>query len=51
MKNWSGKSLGLEEYGGAQRLWYGSPRPLKVAVGGTAAAGAGRGYWLSGDDE
>ncbi|MGK6321423.1 hypothetical protein ACMGER_18080, partial [Sphingomonas sp. DT-204] len=48
---WSGRSLGLEKYSGAQRLWYASPTPLKVTVGGAAAAGAAGGYWYYGSDK
>jgi hypothetical protein len=50
-KGWSGKKLGLEKYDLPRKLWYGSPRPLKVVAGGNAAAVAGGGYWLLGDDE
>lgn len=40
-EGWSGKRLGLDEYGLAGRLWHGSPPPLKARVGGLgASAGA-----------
>jgi len=40
-EGWSGKKLGLEEYGLAGRLWHGSPSPLKARVGGLGgSAGA-----------
>jgi hypothetical protein len=45
---WNGTSLGLEKYGTVGRLWYGSPTPLKVTVGGTVAA-SGAAYWYSND--
>ncbi|WP_397580583.1 hypothetical protein, partial [Sphingorhabdus sp.] len=45
---WNGTSLGLEKYGTVGRLWFGSPTPLKVTVGGTVAAG-GAAYWYSSD--
>jgi hypothetical protein len=39
---WVGRRLGLVKPGVPGMLWYGSPRPLKILVGGTAAAaGAG----------
>jgi hypothetical protein len=47
--NWRGSSLGLEKYTGVERLWYASPTPLKVTVGGTAAAGAAGAYYYQGD--
>ena len=43
---WRGSSLGFEKYGAIGRVWYGSPTPLKVTVGGVAAAGAGTAYYL-----
>jgi hypothetical protein len=45
---WYGGQLGIEKYGSVGRLWYGSPAPLKVTVGGTVAAG-GAAYWYSSD--
>ena len=48
---WSGRSLGLEKYSGTQRLWYASPTPLKVTIGGAAAAGAAGGYLYYGNDK
>lgn len=35
---WSGRKLGLETNGLAGRIWYGSPAPLKAAVGRAYAA-------------
>jgi hypothetical protein len=46
---WDGKALGLKQYGVAGRLWYGSPRPLKAAVGGGAVGTGGLGYLYSRD--
>ncbi|WP_421932636.1 hypothetical protein [Phenylobacterium sp.] len=37
---WRGSKLGLEEYDGLERAWYGAPAPLKAAVG-SAGIGAG----------
>ena len=42
---WRGSDLGLEKYGQFGRLWYGSPAPLKVAVGTTASGAVGISYW------
>jgi hypothetical protein len=40
-EGWSGKRLGLKEYGLAGRIWHGSPPPLKARLGGLgASAGA-----------
>lgn len=36
---WSGKDLGWKKHGLAGRIWYGSPRPLKVIVGGVLGTG------------
>jgi hypothetical protein len=36
--HWSGKKLGLQKYSLPERLWYGSPAPLKAALGAPAAA-------------
>jgi hypothetical protein len=44
---WNGNSLGLEKYGAVGRLWYGSPTPLKVTVGGAVVATGGGVYWYS----
>jgi hypothetical protein len=38
--SWRGRSLGLEKYGAAGRLWYGSPAPLKATIGGASLAAA-----------
>jgi Pretoxin HINT domain len=32
--SWRGKALGIERYDLAGRIWYGSPAPLKLTVGG-----------------
>ncbi|HEY0650066.1 hypothetical protein [Phenylobacterium sp.] len=37
-EGWSGRKLGLEEYGLAGRIWHGSPAPLKARVGGVGAS-------------
>lgn len=49
--SWSGRSLGLQKYGTVGRLWYGSPAPLKVTVGASAAAGGGAAYWYFNGNE
>ncbi|WP_162806729.1 hypothetical protein [Sphingosinicella terrae] len=49
-RSWSGGRAGLQKYGPAGRLWFGSPRPLKIAVGGTGGA-VGGGAYLVGDEE
>jgi hypothetical protein len=49
-EGWSGKKLGLEEYGLAGRLWHGSPPPLKARVGGLGA-GAGAAMNSPGEQE
>lgn len=36
---WSGKNLGWKKHGLAGRIWHGSPRPLKVIVGGVLGTG------------
>lgn len=44
---WNGNSLGLENYGIVGWIWYGSPTPLKVTVGGAAAGAGGAASWYS----
>ena len=46
---WKGNSLGFEKYSGLERIWYSSPTPLKITVGGTTAAGAAGTYYYLGD--
>jgi hypothetical protein len=36
---WSGKKLGLQEYGDLERIWYGTPTATKRAVAGVGVAG------------
>jgi len=48
---WSGKRLGLKEYGRLGRLWHGSPRRLKAVGGGATAAGAGGTYLYEESDD
>jgi hypothetical protein len=48
--SWSGSAIGLEKYGFFGRIWYGSPTPLKFAVGGAAATGGGAAYWYFNQD-
>ena len=45
---WSGNSLGLEKAEFFGRMWYGSPTPLKLGVGGAAAGAAGAAYYFGG---
>lgn len=40
-ESWSGKRLGFERYELPERLWYGTPAPLKARIGGSAAVGGG----------
>ena len=47
--SWRGSSLGLEKYGVVGRIWYGSPTPLKVTVGGAATAGTAGTYYYLGE--
>lgn len=49
-EGWSGRRLGLEEYGPLGRLWHGSPPPLKARVGGLGAS-AGTALYLPDDEE
>jgi RHS repeat-associated protein len=50
--SWSGSGLGIQRYGLMLRLWHGSPRPLKLTVGGTFVGGsAGALYYALSDDE
>nr|MEA2798017.1 hypothetical protein [Phenylobacterium sp.] len=37
---WSGKKLGLQKYGLAERLWYSAPDALRAPIGEAVAAGA-----------
>jgi hypothetical protein len=41
---WSGKRLGLKKNGPLGRAWYGTPAPLKAAVGGGTVGGTGLAY-------
>ncbi len=41
---WSGKRLRLEKYGPLGRAWFGSPAPLKAAVGAGTVGALGLGY-------
>ena len=41
---WRGETIGLQKYGMLNRLWYGSPRPLKFLIGGAVGGGV-TGYW------
>ena len=43
-QGWSGKKVGLKEYGLVGRLWHGSPPPLKARVGGSGASVGGAVY-------
>lgn len=36
---WSGRDLGLERFGDARRIWYGTPEPTKRVAGRSAVAG------------
>jgi hypothetical protein len=36
---WSGKKLGLQKYGLAERLWYGAPDALRTPIGNAVAGG------------
>jgi hypothetical protein len=47
---WKGAKLGLQKEGFLGRMWFGSPRPLKWAVGGASAAGAGIASWMESED-
>ncbi|MBU1378594.1 MAG: hypothetical protein KKE02_02340 [Alphaproteobacteria bacterium] len=48
---WSSKVLGIEKYGLPGRLWYGTPGPTKVVVGGAAIeAGGALNEMLYGDE-
>ena len=42
---WQGSDLGLQKYGQFGRLWYGSPTPLKFAVGSGTVGVGGASYW------
>lgn len=48
--SWKGAKLGLRKMGFIGRMWNGSPRPLKWAVGGATAAGAGIASWMASED-
>ncbi len=48
-EKWNGEALGLKKYGLADRIWHGSPPPLKARVGGLGA-GAGAVMYVP-DDE
>jgi hypothetical protein len=37
---WSGKKLGLQKYGLAERLWYSAPDALRAPIGATVVEGA-----------
>lgn len=50
-ERWSGRDLGLPEYGLAGRLWHGSPAPLKARIGGGGVAAGGAAYELEGEQE
>ena len=50
-EHWSAKRLGLERYGPAGQVWYGSPAPLKARAGGLTAAAGGLVYDPSEEDE
>lgn len=50
-QHWSAKRLGIERYGPAGVIWYGSPPPLKARVGGFGAAAGGLSHDLSAEDE
>ncbi|CAN5888737.1 hypothetical protein BH11PSE1_BH11PSE1_18690 [soil metagenome] len=41
MKSWQGKALGLKKYGLPERIWHGSPAPLKARVGGVGGSTGG----------
>ena len=43
--SWNGTAIGLEKYGFLGQMWYGSPTPLKIMVGGAAGAGGIGAYW------
>jgi len=43
---WSGRTVGLQKPGRLGRVWYGSPRALKVAAGASAATGGAASYWV-----
>jgi hypothetical protein len=47
-RSWEGKPIGLEKYGRAGKLWYGSPRELKAAA---TAFGAGAADWYLGEED
>lgn len=43
---WSGKKLGWQKYVGPERVWFGTPTPVKVVVGSTGAGvGMAVDYW------
>lgn len=44
---WSGSAIGLQKPGMLGRLWYGSPGPLKLAIGGSLVGVASIGYLAS----
>ena len=50
--SWSGKALGLQTSGPLGRVWYGSPAPLKAAVGAGSTGATGLAYnYLDGDSQ
>lgn len=48
---WQGRALGFEKAGQLGRLWYASPRPFKLTVGGGLAGGGAASYWWLSDDD
>ena len=50
-ESWSGKRLGFERYGLPERLWHGTPAPLKARVGGSATVGGGLIYDLGEEEQ